>query len=1189
MSVTRQGTNDAMTLESIQAMIDRAIKRNSNQDDGSQSSGGGIRRHVQPARVCSYLDFMKCQPLNFKGTEGIVGLSQWIEKMESVFHISGCAIENQVNFATCTLLGAALTWWNGHVRGNDVAAYTQRFQELALMFTKFLADETAKIEKYIGGLPDNIHGNVMSARPKTLYFAIELANDLMDQKLRTYAERHNENKRKVDDLSRNYQQQQPHKKQNVARAYTAGPGGKKVYTGDLPLCTKCNYHHTGQCAPKCGKCKRYGHATTNCRVNTNNNNNNNNNKNQKAEACYECGNTEHIKRDCPKLKNRGNGNGNGLAQGRAYALGGRDASLDSNIITGMFLLNNRYAKILFDTGTDRSFVSSTFSASINITPTTLENHYDVELADGKIIGVNTIIRGCTLNFMNHPFNIDLMPVPLDSFDVIIGMDWLTKYHGVIICDEKIVHVPFEREMLIFQGNGNNQREESRLNIISCTKAREYLSKGCAAPVVRVPYRLVPSEMKELAEKLQELSDKGFIRPSSSPWGAPVLFVMKKYGSFCMCNDYDELNKLTVKNCYPLPRIDDLFDQLQGSSVYSKIDLQSGYHQLRVREEDIPKTAFRTHYGHYEFQVMPFGLTNAPAVFMDLMKRVCKPYLDKFAIVFIGDILIYSKNKEEHEEHLKLILELLKNEEFAPILALPKGSENFIVYCDVSHKGLGAVLMQNEKVIAYASRQLKIHEKNYTTHDLELGAVVFALKIVEHEATTLVGGVTHDYDCDIRYHPGKANVVADALSKKERVKPLRVRALVMTIGLNLPKQILEAQTEALKPENLTAEDVGVMHESHKSKYSIHPGLDKMYQYLKQLYWWPNMKANIATYVSKCLTCSKVKAEHQKPSGLLVQLEILEWKWEKITMDFITKLPKTANNYDTIWVIVDRLTKSTHFLPMRENDPMERLMKLYIKEVVTRHVVPISIISDRDGRFTSLFWKALHKALGTRLDLSMAYHPETDGQSERTIQTLKDMLRACVLDFGNNWDRHLPLVEFSPLEALYGRKCRSPVCWAEVGDAQLTGPAIIHETTEKIVQIKSRIQATRDRQKSYSNIRRKPMVFQVGDKVMLKISPWKGVVRFGKRGKLNPRYVGPFKVIERVGTVAYKLELPQQLSRVHNTFHVSNLKKCMSDESLVIPLEELRIDDKLHFVEELVEVMDREIKQLKRSRIPIIKVR
>ncbi|GKB28323.1 putative reverse transcriptase domain-containing protein [Tanacetum coccineum] len=319
-----------------------------------------------------------------------------------------------------------------------------------------------------------------------------------------------------------------------------------------------------------------------------------------------------------------------------------------------------------------------------------------------------------------------------------------------------------------------------------------------------------------------------------------------------------------------------------------------------------------------------------------------------------------------------------------------------------------------------------------------------------------------------------------------------------------------------------------------------------------------------------------------------------------MDFVTKLPKTTTDQDTIWVIVDRLAKSAHFLPMREDDSLEKLTRQYLKGVVSRHGVPVSIISDRDGKFTSHFWKSLHKALGTRLDMSTTYHPQTDGQSERTIQTLEYMLRACVLDFEKGWDRHLPLVEFSynknyhtsikaaPFEALYGCKCRSPICWAKVGDSQLTGPEIIHETTEKIVQIKSHIQAARDHQKSYADVRLKPLEFQVGDKVILKVSPCKGVIRFGKRGKLNHCYIRPFKILAKVGTIVYRIELPEQLSRVHSTFHVSNSKKCMSDETISIPLDEIQIDDKFHFIEEPIEIIDREVKCLKQIRIPIVKV-
>ncbi|GKA19738.1 putative reverse transcriptase domain-containing protein [Tanacetum coccineum] len=516
--------------------------------------------------------------------------------------------------------------------------------------------------------------------------------------------------------------------------------------------------------------------------------------------------------------------------------------------------------------------------------------------------------------------------------------------------------------------------------------------------------------------------------------------------------------------------------------------------------------------------------------------------------------------EKEENAFQLIKKKLC---IAPILALPEGSEGFVVYCDASHKGLGAVLMQREKMIAYASRHVFSKDMetlsiwNYTTMFTDHKSLQHILDQKElnmRQRRWLE--LLSDYDCDIRYHPGKANVVADALSRKERIKPLRVRALVMTISLDLPKRILEAQIEAQKPENLVNEDVGgmirkdipkerlepradgtlclhgrswlpcygdlrsvIMHESHKSKYSIHPGSEKMYQDMKKLYWWPNMKANITTYVSKCLTCTRIKAEHQRPSGLLVQPAIPEWKWDNITMDFITKLPKSSQGFDTIWVIMDRLTKSAHFLPIRENDPLDKLARLYLNRIVARHGIPISIIYDCDGRFTSNFWKSFQKALGTDISMSIAYHPETDGQSERTIQTLKDMLRACVIDFGK---------------------------------------------------------AAQDRQKSYADSKRKPMEFKVRDRVMLKVSPWKGVVRFGKRVKLNPRYVEPFKVLAKVGKVVYRLELPQELNRVHHTFHVSNLKKCYANEPLVMPLEGIHIDAKLQFVKEPVEIMEREIK-------------
>ncbi|GJZ24852.1 hypothetical protein Tco_0562311 [Tanacetum coccineum] len=762
---------------------------------------------------------------------------------------------------------------------------------------------------------------------------------------------------------------------------------------------------------------------------------------------------------------------------------------------------------------------------------------------------------------------------------------LSNYKAEIIFHEKVEGYHY-RMARCFSSSSDEDMERKREAIADDVLGlfRIELIPG-ATPVAKSPYRLAPSELEELSRQLKELQDKGFIRPSSSPWEAGGMFVKKKDGSFRMCIDYKELNRLTIKNRYPFPRIDDLFDQLQGSQFFSKIDLRSRYHQLRVHEDDIPKTAFRTRYGHFEFTVMPFGLTNAPAIFMDLMNSICRSYLDKFVIVFIDDILIYSKTQEEHVEHLRLVLGLLKKEKLyakfskcefwlrevqflghvingngihvdpskieavknwkaprtltevrsflglagyyrsktfdwgeeqelafqtlkdklcnAPVLALPDGPEDFVVYCDASGIGLGCVLMQRGKVIAYASRQLKIHEENYTTHDLELGAVVFALKDL---------GRHYLYGTK-----GNKEVLELCYTGFEYGFPLKgeVRTLILD-------------------------------EAHKSMYSVHPRANKMYYDLRDRYWWPRMKNNIAEYVSKCLTCLKVKAEHQRPSGLLQQPEIPIWKWEGIAIDFVTKLPRTSSGHDTIWVIVDRLTKSAHFLPMREDYKMERLARLYLNKIVARHGVPISIISNRDSHFTSRFWQSMQEALGARLVMSVTYHPQTDGQSERTIQTLEDMLIACVLDFGGSWDVHLLLVEFSynysyhssvrcaPFKALYGRKCRSPIMWAGVGEGQLIGPELVQETIEKILQIKDRLKAARDR-----------------------------VIRFGKKGKLAPKFVGPFEIIEKVGPVAYRLDLLEELNGVHDTFHVSNLKKCLADPTLKVPLDEIRVDAKLNF--------------------------
>nr|GEX29185.1 hypothetical protein [Tanacetum cinerariifolium] len=701
------------------------------------------------------------------------------------------------------------------------------------------------------------------------------------------------------------------------------------------------------------------------------------------EVLYQRTHKGHTRNSCPKKVKQEEVR---EARGQAYAIK-NDEPQGPNVATGTFLLNNRYAFVLFDLGSNRSFVDTRFSSILDIDPIKIEASYEVELVDGR----------------------------LGTFDVIIGMDWLVKHDAIIVCGEKVVCISYGNEILIVKSD----KGVSRLKVISCIKAH----------------------------KKMDISK-------------------------CV-----ELNKLTVKNPYPLLRINDLFNQLQGLSMYSKINMRLGYHQSRIKEEAILITAFRTRYGLFEFQVMPFGLTNAPAVFMDFINRVCKSYLAKFVIVFINDILVYSKDVEEHEKHLKIILELLKKERFytkfskcdfwldsvqflghvidrsgvhvnptkieaikswaAPTTPMEvrkflrlagyyrrfiEGTKDFVVYCDASLKGYGAVLMQREKLIVHASRQLNVHKENYTTNDLELGVIIFALRLWRHYlyGTKCMVFTDHkslqyilnqkdlnvrqqrwidllsDYDCEIRYHPRKANVVADALSWKERIKPLRVRALMMTIHNDLPKRIREAQEGEIKKKYVRKENLGrliklifefcpdgmrcfrncvwlprygrlrnlVMHESHKLEYSIHPGSDKMYQDLKSLYY---------------------------------------------------------------------------------------------------------------------------------------YHAS---------------------------------IKAAPYEPLYGRKYRSPVCWSEVGDSQLTGPELIRDTTEKIIQIKNCLLAARSCQKSYADKRLKPLEFKVGDMVLL--------------------------------------------------------KKCLAKDVVVVSIDEIQLDDKLHLIKELVEVVDKDVKRLKQGRIPIVKV-
>ncbi|GJV17131.1 putative reverse transcriptase domain-containing protein [Tanacetum coccineum] len=996
------------------------------------------------------------------------------------------------------------------------AAYTDRFHELARLVPHLVTPESRKIERYVYGLTPQIRGMVAAMEPKTMQKVVQISDAQTAEAVRNGL---------IKKVKKRGNMGEPIKDKN-GRDNNKGLGLEMLLLQPQTLDVSRNVNPFNARNPTV----------------------------------------------------RGHGNQGNQAKGRAFMLGLEEARQDPNIVTGTFTLNNHFATTLFDYGADYSFVSTTFIPLLGIRPSELGFRYEINIASGQLVEIDKVIKGCKLEIEGHVFDIDLIPFEHGSFDVIIGIDWLSNHKAEIICHEKVVRIPLlDGKVLRVLG----ERPEEKVRLLMSTKTKD--KKQEEIVMVRDFPEVFPDDLSGLPP-LREIEFQIELIPGAVP---------------------------VAKSPYRLAPSE--LEEL--SQFFSKIDLSSGYHQLRVHEDDIPKTAFRTRYGQFEFTAMPFGLTNAPTtqeehvenlrLVLELLKKEklyakfskCEFWLRE--VQFLGHVIngngIHvdlskieaiknwkaSRTPFEGEEQ-EIAFQTLNKLCNAPVLALPDGSKDFVVYCDASGLGLGCVLMQKGKVIAYTSRQLKIHEKNYTTHDLELGIVVFALKIWRHYlyGTKSVIHTDHkslqhifsqkylnirqrrgielfsDYDCEIRYHPGKAS-----LSIKDRILAAQKEAVDECARLKkgLDEMIkqrsdgtlyyLDQIWVPLKGDVRTL----IIDEAHKSKYFVHPGADKMYY---------------------------VKAEHQRPSGLLQQPKIPVWKWEGIAMDFVTKLPRTSSGHDTIWVIMDRLTKSAHFLPMREDYKMERLARLYLNEIVARHGVPISIISDRDSRFTSRFWQSMQEALGTRLDMSTAYHPQTDGQSERTIQTLEDMLRACVLDFEGSWDVYLSLVEFSynnsyhssvrcaPFEALYGRKCRSPIMWAEVGEGQLIGPELVQETTEKISQIKDRLKVAHDRQKSYADKRRKPLEFSV-------------------EGKLH-WVCWTFEIVEKVGPVAYRLDLPEELNGVHDTFHVSNLKKCLADPTLQVPLDEIRVDAKLNFVEEPVEILEREFKKLKRSRIAIVKV-
>lgn len=835
-----------------------------------------------------------------------------------------------------------------------------------------------------------------------------------------------------------------------------------------------------------------------------------------------------------------------------------------------------------------------------------------------------------------------------------------------------------------------------------------------SPPFRPIYRLSYKELVELRKQLKELLDQGHIRPSKSPYGAPILFVTKKDGSMRMCIDYRALNKITIKNRYPLPRTDELLDQLHGAKVFSKIDIRSAYYQVRIAECDVEKTAFRTRYGHFEFLVMPFGLTNAPATFMALTNGIFNDYLDKFVIVYIDDILVYSKSLEENARDVRLVLQRLREHKLyakvskceffksqveflghtvsadgigpekvkvaavqdwptpinvkdirsfigfanyyrrfiprfahiaapltdltkqnvpfiwgtpqqeafdtlkaklstAPLLILPDPGLPFHLNVDASAFAIGAVLSQDQgnglQPIAYESRKLSPAEQNYPVHDREMLAIIHALRVWRHylEGPPILGITDHDslrhfmsqplltrrqarwmeflqdYDIDIKYQPGKTNVVADALSRRADLATISFITLdadlVNTIKQgydsdpNIPPIItsisngstedfaldngLLYRTSANHPRQLYIPDIPslkqrILREHHDSVIYGHLGTGKTTKAISASFYWPKLVQDTTAYVRSCPTCQRSKPRHQRPKGLLHPLEIPPERWDCVTMDIITHLPLTTHNHDAVYTIVDKLSKRTYFIPTTTNITAPGLAQLFFDHIFRAHGLPRTIISDRDPRFTSKFWASLFGLLDTKLSMSTAFRPQTDGQSERANRTLEDMLRAYCHDRQDTWDTRLSAAEFAYNNSVNDSTGYTPF-FLDCGRHPHTPATLLSGTTRPgynitserfltqwhtdIANAKTNLRAAQERQAKYANMKRRDYTFRVGDKVLLSS---KDINIKDLTPKLRLKYLGPWTITKVISSHAYQLDLPLSL-QIHPVFHVSKLER------------------------------------------------